>query len=320
MASTINGTSTGSGGLISSGDDSGILNIQTNETTAIAVDASQNVGVGVTPNAWATLVPAIQLGSGSTFLTGRTGLPEMYLGTNAYYNGSAWIYKNTNVATLYSQDTGNHKWYVAASGTAGNTATFSEKMSLDTNGVLLLNTTSSWGGSPRMEVRQSGSGWGLSSYSTGAAGGSLLLRVDNTACVLAGFYYTGSVNVGSISTNGTSTTYGTASDYRLKEDIQPMTGALAKVAALNPVTYKWKSSGEQDNGFIAHELAEVVPNAVNGEKDAVNEDGSIKPQGIDTSFLVATLTAAIKEQQAIIESQSAAIQTLTQRITALEGA
>ncbi len=84
-----------------------------------------------------------------------------------------------------------------------------------------------------------------------------------------------------------------------------MSGALAKVAALKPCTYKWKSDGSDGEGFIAHELAEVCPDAVVGEKDAVNEDGSIKPQGIDTSFLVATLTAAIQELTARVQALEA---------------
>ena len=103
---------------------------------------------------------------------------------------------------------------------------------------------------------------------------------------------------GYIQVSGTTCSYVTSSDYRLKENIAPMTGALAKVAQLKPVTYKWKSDGTDGEGFIAHELAEVCPNAVTGEKDAVKEDNSIMPQGIDTSFLVATLTAAIQELKA----------------------
>jgi hypothetical protein len=126
------------------------------------------------------------------------------------------------------------------------------------------------------------------------------------------FYYNKSIT-GAISTNGSTTTYSTSSDYRLKDDIQPMTGALAKVAALKPCTYKWKADGEASQGFIAHELAEVVPECVTGEKDAVNEDGSIKPQGIDTSFLVATLTAGLQEAVAMIEELKA-------KVAALEGA
>jgi hypothetical protein len=97
-----------------------------------------------------------------------------------------------------------------------------------------------------------------------------------------------------------------------------MTGALAKVSQLKPCTYTWKEGGQASQGFIAHELAEVCPDAVVGEKDAVNEDGSINPQGIDTSFLVATLTAAIQEQQAIIQSQADTITAMEARLTALE--
>jgi len=117
--------------------------------------------------------------------------------------------------------------------------------------------------------------------------------------------------IGQITGNNTNTSYTTSSDYRLKHDIAPMTGALAKVAALKPCTYVWKATGEADEGFIAHELQEVCPAAVTGEKDAVDAEGKPQYQGIDTSFLVATLTAAIQEQQAIITS-------LTDRITALE--
>jgi hypothetical protein len=134
-------------------------------------------------------------------------------------------------------------------------------------------------------------------------------------------FRTGAIEKGNISWNNTNTTYNTTSDYRLKNTITPMTGALAKVATLKPVTYKWNIDGSNGEGFIAHELAEVVPQAVTGEKDEIrtytDEDGNEqtrpKYQGIDTSYLVATLTAAIQEQQVIIE-------TLTQRITALEGA
>jgi len=111
--------------------------------------------------------------------------------------------------------------------------------------------------------------------------------------------------VGAISTDGTTTSYLTSSDYRLKHDIQPMTGALAKVAALKPCTYKWKADGSDGEGFIAHELQEVVPQCVTGEKDAVDAEGKPKYQGIDTSFLVATLTAAIQELKAEFDAYKA---------------
>jgi len=71
------------------------------------------------------------------------------------------------------------------------------------------------------------------------------------------------------------------------------------------VTYKWKSDGADAEGFIAHELAEVCPHAVTGEKDAVDEDGNPRYQGIDVSFLVATLTAAIQELKAEFDAYKA---------------
>jgi hypothetical protein len=119
------------------------------------------------------------------------------------------------------------------------------------------------------------------------------------------YYARGGGNVGNVSVTSTSTAYNTSSDYRLKNTIAPMTGALAKVALLKPCTYKWNANGSDGEGFIAHELAEVCPNAVTGEKDAVDADGKIKPQSIDVSFLVATLTAAIQELKAEFDAYKA---------------
>jgi hypothetical protein len=115
---------------------------------------------------------------------------------------------------------------------------------------------------------------------------------------------------GSIQTNASNTLYNTTSDYRLKENVAPMVGALAKVQQLKPSTYTWKVDGSDGQGFIAHELQAVIPDAVTGEKDAVDEKGDPKYQMVDTSFLVATLTAAIQEQQQIITDLKARIEIL----------
>jgi hypothetical protein len=111
--------------------------------------------------------------------------------------------------------------------------------------------------------------------------------------------------VGFINTIGSSTAYSTTSDYRLKTNVNPMTGALNVISALKPCTYEWKISGFGGEGFIAHELQQVIPHAVLGEKDAVNEDGSIKPQGVDYSKIVVHLVAAIQELTAKIEALEA---------------
>jgi hypothetical protein len=114
-----------------------------------------------------------------------------------------------------------------------------------------------------------------------------------------------SSNVGNISVTTTGATFNSISDYRLKESVAPLSGGLARVNALKPSIYKWKSNGSDGEGFLAHELAEVVPLAVTGEKDAVNEDGSIKPQGVDLSRVVPILVAAINELTARVEALEA---------------
>jgi hypothetical protein len=177
--------------------------------------------------------------------------------------------------------------------TTGNYITFSRRTGVNTiaesgrfenNGNLLVGSATNSGARIRCEF--SGQTFGLRVGTT------------STSATAVQFVYEPSTQVGGITTSTSSTSYITSSDYRLKEDVSPMVGALAKVQALKPVTYKWKIDGSSGEGFIAHELAEVCPHAVSGEKDAVNEDGSINPQGIDTSFLVATLTAAIQELNA----------------------
>lgn len=110
-----------------------------------------------------------------------------------------------------------------------------------------------------------------------------------------------------VSTNGTTVTYGTGSDYRLKTNVTPLTDSATKVKALKPYSYNWVSAPTiQSQGFLAHELASVVPQAVVGEKDALYPDGSMKVQQVDLSYVVPLLTAALQEALARIEALEAA--------------
>jgi hypothetical protein len=294
MASTINGTSTGNGGLISTGDDSGILNIQTNETTAITVDASQQVGIGATPNSKLYIRAAT---NANLRVTDSSGTLNLSAENDA---GSAQVAMKFNGSQMMLTSGGN-----LLVGTTNETPAGSG----DTKGISLNSSGSS------SQIYSTGNNDTCAVFNrAGSDGATVRLRRQGS-------------DVGSISTTASATAYNTSSDYRLKDNVQPMSGALAKVALLKPVTFKWKIDGSNSEGFIAHELQAIKPDCVSGDKDAVDADGKPVYQGIDTSFLVATLTAALQETKALIDTQAEtltqqteAINALTARIVALETA
>jgi hypothetical protein len=361
-----------------------IFKTSTNDAAAterMRLDVNGNLGLGVTPSAWGSSWKATQIQR-----AGFLSLNSAYamVSQNFYSDGTNDKYIGTDYASRYYQNSGQHVWQTAASGSAGSNVTFTQAMTLDASGNLLVGTTSpllgagsthelslngvngstvtlgyngalgsyifqnganlqilnnqngylSLGanGAERARIDSSGNllvgttsklgssvagiqvnsgDWGTTIITSGAGGNGLcsFMRRSASTGEFIAFQYT-TTGVGNITTNGTSTSYNTSSDYRLKNTVTPMTGALDKIALLKPVTYKWNTDSSDGEGFIAHELAEVFPQAVHGEKDAVDADGNPKYQGIDSSFLVATLTAAIQEQQAIITQLQADVAAL----------
>lgn len=104
--------------------------------------------------------------------------------------------------------------------------------------------------------------------------------------------------VGSVSVTTTATTYNTSSDYRLKDNIEDFVTSGQIIDALRPRQYDWKINGEKGVGFIAHEVQAVFPDAISGEKDAVDSDGKPIMQGGDWSKLVPILVAEVKSLRA----------------------
>jgi len=128
-----------------------------------------------------------------------------------------------------------------------------------------------------------------------------------------GFFRDTSV-VGTISTTGSATAYNTSSDYRLKENVVDLDGAIGRVKQLAPKRFNFiVDAGRTVDGFLAHEAQAVVPEAVTGTHNEVDDDGNPVYQGIDQSKLVPLLTAALQEAIGKIE-------TLEARLTALESA
>jgi hypothetical protein len=117
--------------------------------------------------------------------------------------------------------------------------------------------------------------------------------------------------VGNILTSGSSTSFNTSSDYRLKENVTPVADGITRLQQLKPSRFNFKADPTKTvDGFIAHEVQAVVPEAITGEKDALDDDGNPVYQGIDQSKLVPLLTAALQEAITRIEALEAEVQAL----------
>ena len=268
-----------------------------------------NVGIGTTaPGYKFHVIESASQDIGVTFEAATAGYAvNMVLqGNNAA--GSRY----NNIACRYGS---TYQWQIGGGGSDSTIAfkvgsSLTEAMRIDSSGNLFVDCTATPNGTTRRGFEVVAN--------TGLGDATAIQLATTTSSTRALIIFNNSNgNVGSVGTTGSSTYYATSSDYRLKENIVPMTGALNSVAALKPVTYDWKVGGT-GQGFIAHELAEVCPQAVVGEKDAVetvdelDDEGKVigtkevpKYQSIDTSFLVATLTAAIQELKAEFDAYKA---------------
>ena len=151
----------------------------------------------------------------------------------------------------------------------------------------------------------SAAGYGEAQISRDGGTALKLHRKTNTGGILE-FFYNGATIVGSVSTNGSSVSYNTSSDYRLKENVTDITGATDRLKQLNPVRFNFIADADTTvDGFLAHEVQDVVPEAITGTKDAVDADGNPEYQGIDQSKLVPLLVKTIQELEARIAALEA---------------
>jgi hypothetical protein len=258
----------------------------TNNTVAATLDTSGNLGLGVTPSAWYGGYKALQFG-GLTAIASIQTNDGLNLTSNAYaYGSNTWKYLETYVAARYEIGGGAHQWYVAPSGTQGTAITFTQAMTLDASGNLLVGTTTNSYTSSTGFVVNPGGSYAALCHPSGAGSGSSFLI----------FSYNGGL-IGNITQAGTTgVLYNVTSDYRLKEVIGAVSGSGERIDALQPIDYAWKSSGEITRGFLAHKFQEVYPNSVSGEKDAVDVDGKPVYQAMQasTSEVIADLVAEIQ--------------------------
>ena len=226
---------------------------------------------------------------------------------------------NPNSAGVQSAlSSGTGRYNIFATGTAQNyfagnvgIANATPAYPLDVTGnVRVMNGSLGIG-----EVPSIGNPGILIAYNRSAFHGLVITPSDNTSAGFAIYFNNAArANIGSITTTASATAYNTSSDVRLKHAVQALAGALTAIQAVRPVRFRWNSTDQLDIGFLAHELQEVVPTAVTGEPDAVNDDGSVRPQQVDHSRLVPLLTGAIKELLAQVEALTARVATLEEAL------
>ena len=255
------------------------------------LDASGNLGLGVTPSAWAAGNKALQMPAGS-FYSGGTS--QLLMGQNVYGNATNDIYVATGFASRYYQTNGTHIWQTAPSGTAGNAITFTQAMTLDASGRFLVGQTSAGAQNANSMYFDPTTGYGAN------------LVISHLLATPSGreyqqYLYNGTA-IGTITQNGTTgVLYNIMSDYRLKNITGPIISSGAYIDSLKPVEGTWKADGSTFVGLIAHETQEVSRTTVaTGTKDGE------EMQGMDYS------------SSEIIANLIAEIQSLRKRVTQLE--
>lgn len=255
-------------------NSSGTQTFEINASTSATYFNGGNFGIGTVPQGVSTF-KTLEIGSRGVIYDNNDNFA---FGNNGYNDGS-WRYKQTGAAVLMSTDGGNFVFNTAPSGSQGSAFSFTERMRITSGGNVGINESSP---TAKLHLKETAVSWAQE-----------INHTYNGAQFFINLKYNGT-QIGSISGNNTVTAYNVTSDYRLKQDFKSFNG-LDLVSKIKVYDYEWKSDNSRMNGVIAHELQEVIPYAVTGEKDAK------EMQQVDYSKLVPILVQAIQELKSEIE-------------------
>ena len=282
-------------------------------TEAMRINTAQNVGVGI---ANPTAKFHVYGGNNNQFKVESSGAEANFTIAGTSYGQinndvGDWYLTNGSAsgALIFRAGSSTERMRITSSGLVGigtNNPNSNFLVTLGSNGAGL--TTGAF-------VHRIGSGSGAGENIE--YGGSFYVFHDGRTTSTPGF---GNIACNrsspaySARNNGGSAYYAEAggftgpSDYRIKENIVPLTDGIDKVKQLKPIIFDytdeahWEDGNARHDGFLAHEVQEVVPDAVFGEKDGVDEDGKMVIQSLDKSRLIPLLTAAIQELNAKVEA------------------
>ena len=278
--------------------------------------ATGNVGIGAVPSAWRTAYAdkALDLGTHSALYDQFGG--STFLVNNFYRSSNGdFKYKTTAGVTAITLDAGSVGFLTGPSGTAGATATLTNRMTLGASGNFIVGNGGAWAAGADVCMIE--------------ASGLIDISRNDTGAQNAIAFYNPNGGVGQIRVSGSSVAYQQSSDYRLKDNVVKLTGATERLKQLNPSRFNFIADADTTvDGFLAHEVQAVVPEAIGGEKDAMkDEEYEVTPAVLDNDGNVTTQavtgTRSVPDYQGIDQSKLvpllvATIQELEARLTALE--
>jgi hypothetical protein len=314
-----------------------------NSSDRVVIDSSGRLLVGTSTSAGSHLLQ-IQgntnspLSNGSIALRrGQTNPGIEVLGEVVFTDAAGSRGASIEATTDLQWNNNDYPTRLTFSTTADGASTPTERMRITNTGAILLGCSSA----PNPGAGSTSNGWAVNGTGSDAYVTSKLdngptgyFRRDGTDGAIF-LFYKENVTVGSISVTAAATAFNTSSDYRLKENVTPVSDGITRLQQLKPSRFNFIADPDKTvDGFLAHEVQTIVPEAITGEKDAVDDDGNPVYQGIDQSKLVPLLTAALQEAIAKIETlegmvavnnitideQQHQLSTLAARLTALESA